>query len=260
MNLSDPHCHLYFDAFDADREAVVERAFQSGLKFMINVGIDAASNQQAIDMAETHSMIFSTAGWHPHSADVDSSEAEKGVLPFLHHSSNVALGEIGLDYFRNKAPKDRQLDVFRRLARLAGEHQKPIVIHSRDAFEDTINIIKEVRQEFSDLSAVFHCYTYDVRALEEILKLNLLISFTGIVTFGSAKELQEVAKEVPGDCFMIETDCPYLTPIPHRGKRNEPAMVSHIAEAIAILRNEDPSVIAESAMRNSARFFGIPLE
>lgn len=259
MRLADPHCHLYFDVYDEDRDLVIERAFQAGLQFIINVGIDAVSNEQAVNLSDVSRKIFSTAGWHPHSADVDPEEAEASVRRFMSHESNVAIGEIGLDYFRNKAPKDKQLSLFRRLARVAAQHKKPIVIHSRDAFEDTMDVLREVHAEYSDLSAVFHCYTYDVRALEAILKMNIMISFTGIVTFESAKALHEVAKEVPFDRFMIETDSPYLTPVPNRGKRNEPAMVRHVAESIAVLRGESVNQVAEWATNNAAQFFSVQI-
>lgn len=259
MKLSDPHCHLYFDAYDQDRHEVIERAFQSGLQFLINVGIDKESNLSASDMADVARHIYSTSGWHPHSAEVDPHFAQSDIEKYLNKPSNVAVGEIGLDYYRNKAPKPMQIDLFRTLSFLAARHKKPIVIHSRDAFDDTVSVLREVMGEFPDLSAVFHCYTYDISALEVLLKMNVYISFTGIVTFNSASDLHEVAREVPCDRFMIETDAPYLTPVPNRGKRNEPSMVRYVAEKIAELKKMNPEEVALHATRNSADFFGIDL-
>ncbi len=257
--IMDTHCHIYFKDYDDDRAMVIQRAREQGVVSLMNIGVDQESSQASIDIAETDTQFYATVGLHPHSAD-QGDDAMISTLESM-ASQNVkvkAIGEVGLDYFKSEVERDIQKMVFKKMCGVAKRLNKPLVIHSRNAFDDTIQILREELANRPDIKAVFHCFSYDIAAMEQIIALGHYVSFTGIVTFNSAKDLQACAEVVPMNQFLIETDAPYLTPIPHRGRRNEPAYVCYVAEFIAKLRHEHVDVIRQASAENAQKLFNIP--
>ena len=257
--LIDSHCHLDDPQFDNDREAVLKRAQAEGVTRLVTIGCDLVTSQRAVFLSQEHSFIFSSIGIHPHEVK-DITPATYDALRALVKSAPagkvVAYGEIGLDYYYNFSPPEIQRQRFREQIALARELRLPVIIHSRNAKEDTMTILKE--EKATDAGGVFHCFTGDLEMAKAALDLGFLLSFSGIVTFPKAIELQKVAQEVPLDRMLIETDSPYLSPHPHRGKRNEPARVRLVARKIADLR---PSLtfeeVAERTGGNAKRLFGM---
>ena len=221
---------------------------------MICVGCDHQSNMRAKEIANAYDSVYYTVGIHPDDCDqYDKSEIES----YLSVGDNklVAVGEIGLDYFHNKENKQKQIEVFISQIELAKKYKLPIVIHCRDAYGDTLDILK--RYAPFEYGAVMHCYSGSVEFAREVIRLGVKLSFTGTVTYKNAVNLHEVVREIPLDSFFIETDSPYLTPVPHRGKRNEPKYVRHVAEKIADLRGVDVSVVENVTDNNVKKFFNI---
>ena len=256
--LIDTHCHLFLDAFDDDRDAVFENARRSGVGVMVNVGIDEKTSVQAVALAERLPGTYATVGLHPHSA----GDARDGLWEACErlidaHPKVVAVGEVGLDYFKSTAPHPAQANVFRRMADLAGRKKRPLVVHSREAFDDTLQILKEAKARHPALKAVFHCFSYGPDELKKVMAEGFFVSFTGIVTFPNARTVQESAKAAPLDRVMIETDAPYLAPQPVRGKRNEPAFLTHVVQTLADLKGLAPEAVAEATTRNARQFFGL---
>ncbi len=251
----DTHCHLHFDAFDPDREQVIQRARDHGIKYMINVGTDPATNEAAAALAKRYDFIFSTAGLHPHHSHEVSEFELGGFAAFIETHPSVAIGEIGLDYFKSVAEPPAQKKVFIRMLHLAVEHRLPVIVHSRNAFKDTLDIIKSETQ--GKVRGVMHCFSYDKPSLKELLDIGFLASFTCNLTFKNAGPLLEVAKEVPLDRLMLETDAPYLAPQIYRGKRNEPACLVHLAEFLADARGIDRRALEDKTSQTAAGFFGI---
>ncbi len=248
--LIDTHCHLHFDAFDPDREAVIQRARDAGVKYMVNVGTDPATNKAAHELARTHPFIFSTVGLHPHhSHEVPESSLDE-LEAFVADSRPVAIGEIGIDYYKSEASPEIQKKVFVRMLHLAMKNNLPIIVHSRNAFRDTVDILKS--ETGGRIKGVMHCFSYDESALKELLDMGFLASFTPILTFKNAHALLEVAKAAPLDRIMLETDSPYLAPQPHRGKRSEPAFITELARFLAekrgIVQGELERVTSQTAM------------
>lgn len=257
--LIDSHCHLYFHHYDQDRKKILDKARSAGVRAFINVGIDEATSQAAIALAESEEDIYATVGLHPHSAhDAESFSVDR--LESLANSSArvVAIGEIGLDYVKSKASPQKQREVFLSMIRMAHRVKLPIVIHSRNSLSDTLKVLKEVVPEFPDLKAVFHCFSYDGSGLLKVLDMGFHVSFTCNVTFPNAHEVKEAARLVPMDRFMIETDSPYLAPQAFRGSRNEPSYLMHLVETLAHLKSVVPSQIEESSSKNSVSFFKLP--
>ena len=251
----DTHCHLHFDEFDADREAVIARARDAGVQTLVNVGTDPVTNEAAWQLSQKYDFMFPTAGLHPHHAHEISEDFFKQFGQFLKERSVVAIGEIGLDYFKSQAPADRQKEVFVRMLHLAAENQLPVIIHSRNAFRDTLEILRAEAK--GRIRGVMHCFSYDQEELKEILDLGFWASFTGILTYKNAKDLLEVAKSVPLDRLMIETDSPYLAPQDVRGKRNEPAYLKFLAEFLSEKRGIPFEELAQATTDNAHHFFGL---
>ncbi|HYF66385.1 MAG TPA: TatD family hydrolase [Herpetosiphonaceae bacterium] len=250
--LIDTHCHLYSDQFDADRAAALERAGAAGVDRMIAIGYDLPSSRSAIALAQESPLVWATAGIQPHYAQV-AGDAEMGELRgLLARPRVVALGEIGLDYYHDRAPHDLQEALFRRQLALARELDLPVVIHSRDAREDTIRILGDAAR---GQPGVMHSFSGDWEYAEACLEVGFYLSFSGPLTFKKAAELHEVARRAPLDRILIETDAPYLTPHPFRGKRNEPAYVRYVAEALAELRGQPLAAIAAATTANADRLF-----
>jgi len=257
--LVDSHCHLDrldLAPFGGSIEGVIEAAQAQDIGHFLCVSINLEDYPAMLEIAESHQQVSASVGLHPneqggHDPDVDE------LVRYALHPKVIAIGETGLDYFRSEGDLEWQRDRFRRhiaAARLAG---KPLIIHSRDASEDTLRILKE--ESAADVGGVMHCFTGDWAMAKQCMDLNFHISFSGIVTFRSARELQEVAVKMPEERMLVETDSPYLAPVPHRGKPNHPALVRHVAECIAQLRGEAYEQVAEVTTRNFIGLFRPPV-
>jgi TatD DNase family protein len=248
----DSHCHLAGEEFAADLDAVVERARAAGLSgamVILSAG-DDDEGERAGKVAAAWPEVRFSVGIHPHQAGQHSDRIDEAIARLdadLTAAQAVALGEIGLDYHYDFSPRDVQQEVFRRQLRLARTRSLPVVIHTREATEDTFQILREHGE---GVRVVFHCFTGGVQMAQAALDLGAWLSFTGIVTFPKAEELREVAKLVPSDRFLVETDSPYLAPVPFRGKRNEPAFVAKVVEGLAAVRGVAAERIAAESTDN----------
>lgn len=252
MQLIDTHAHVHIDRFDADRSDVLMRAAAAGVQRLINVGYDLPSSYTSVALATAHEQIYATAGIQPHYALETTQKHLDEIGSLVAHPKVVALGEIGLDYHHNRAPREAQHDLFHAQLALAQKLNMPVVIHSREAQADTIQILGEAAQ---NLTIVMHAFSGDWKYAQACLELGAYLSFAGPVTFPKATELHEVARRVPLDRLLIETDCPYLAPQPFRGKRNEPAYVRVIAERIAELRGVSVEELAMAIWPNAEQVF-----
>jgi len=236
----DSHCHLDDRQYAGDRPAVIERAFAAGLQYMLAIGTGEGppDMEAALRIADKHAGIFATVGVHPNDAGKITDGTLSHVEELLQHPKVVALGEIGLDYHWD-TPKEIQLPLFRDQLALAAKAKKPVIIHTRDAWEDTIAVL---RSEWvgNGLPCVMHCFTGNVEQAEECLTLGFYLAFGGVATFPKASEIREAARITPSDRLLLETDAPYLAPVPYRGKRNEPAYLVHTAQVLAEVRNCTP--------------------
>ncbi len=252
--LIDTHAHLDLDDFDADREAVIARARAGGVGRIITIGIGLDECRRAIEIAEAHPFIYAAIGMHPHNA----SMVDLAALDFLEtHARDtrvVALGEIGLDFYRNRSPRQDQVRAFRAQLDLAAALKLPVVIHDRDAHEDTLRILRE---EKPPCGGVLHCFSGDTTMARACIDLGFLISIPGTITFKNAATLHSVVADTGLEHLLIETDCPFLTPAPHRGKRNEPAYVRFVAEKIAELKKTSVEDVIERTGANACRLFGL---
>jgi len=254
--LIDSHAHLDMPEYAADLPAVLERARGSGVLQIVTVGIDLLSSQRALGLARGHSFLFATAGCHPHHADALSPEDLDRLAALTTDPNVVAWGEIGLDYYRNRASREGQIRAFENQLERAARLDLPVVIHDRDAHEDVIACIRAmgVRRP----SGVIHCFSGDYALARVFLDLGFDLSIPGTVTFPKAEATRDVAARIPLDRLLVETDAPFLTPVPFRGKRNEPARVVHTAQEIARLRGLDFEEVAFQTTENTRRVFGLP--
>lgn len=254
--LIDSHCHLDNPQFDNDREAVLKRAQAEGLTHLVTIGCDFVTSQHAVSLAQQHPFIFSSIGVHPHEVKDITPATYDELRTLAKQPKVVAYGEIGLDYYYNFSPPEIQRQRFREQIALARELHLPIIVHSRDAKEDTLTILREEKAD--ELGGVFHCFTGDLEMANAAMDLGFFLSFSGIVTFPKAIALQKVVQDLPLDRMLIETDSPYLAPHPHRGKRNEPAHVQYVARKIAELK---PPLafkeVADVTRENAKRLFGM---
>lgn len=256
VNLIDSHAHLDDEAFDNDRDMVINDLYENGIDFIVNVACDLKSSEMAVDLSEVYENIYATVGVHPHDAKTYDDKLEKKLIDLSKAKKVVAVGEIGLDYYYDNSPRDIQIEVFKRQLRLASYLGKNVVVHSREASQDTFDILKDAHEKY-DFTAVIHCYSQSVEMLREYLKLGDYISLGGAVTFKNSKNPKEVAKVVPLDKLLLETDCPYMTPVPYRGKRNEPKYVNLVAEYIAKIRGISKSDLVKNTDANTKRFYKI---
>ncbi|MDF0727845.1 TatD family hydrolase [Cytobacillus sp. S13-E01] len=253
--LIDTHTHLNAEQFEEDLEEVIDRAKLAGVSTMVVVGFDRATITKAIELADTYEFIYATIGWHPVDA-IDMTDADLNWIEELAaHPKVVALGEMGLDYYWDKSPKEIQKEVFRKQIALAKKVKLPIVIHNRDATADIVDILME--EKASEVGGIMHCFTGSKEIAKQCIDMNFYISFGGPVTFKNAKQPKEVAAEIPLERLLIETDCPYLTPHPFRGKRNEPSYVKLVAEQIAELKGVAFEELAQKTSDNARRLFDI---
>lgn len=265
----DSHCHLDFKEFDRDREEMIKRFFDAGGEKMINVGCDLISSERSIELAEKHKNIFASVGVHPHEAEMLDDEAIKKLEELIGKEKVIAVGEIGLDFFRDLSPREIQIDAFKVQLELAQKHKKPVIIHCREAYTDAVEILKSYK--LLNWKGVMHCFLGSWPIAEELIKMGFYIGFTGAITypkkrllkdplglnFNTEPEIFKVIKNTPLDRILIETDCPYLAPMPHRGERNEPAFVKHVAEKIAELKGVSFEKIEKATSENARKLFGI---
>lgn len=279
MRLIDSHAHLDFPQFDADREAVIERAQEAGLVAILNVGTDLASSHAAVALAEKHDFIYAAVGVHPHGAKTVTSAVLDELRALARHPKVVAIGEIGLDYYneaglRDLPPRPVQRRVFADQLALAAELGLPVVIHSREALDDVLATLRgwqgfppgegtEGERASPPVggieggAGVLHSYSGGPERLEEVLALGFSVSISGPVTFRKASRLREVAKTAPLERLLVETDCPYLTPKPYRGRRNEPSYVRYVVEAVARAREMPVDLVAQTTTVNAGCLFSI---
>jgi TatD DNase family protein len=260
MTFIDSHCHIDGPEYDADREEVIARAREAGVNTMLNVGTgDPHSGvlERAVELAERHSAIYAAVGVHPHDAKLFDDRAEQRLLDLVKQSKRViAWGEIGLDYHYDHSPREVQRQIFQRQLRLARALDLPVVIHSRDADDDTIEILREELTGY-ERAGVLHCFGGSLVMAQAAIELGFFISFAGNLTFKKAEDLRQVARQLPLERLLVETDCPYLTPAPFRGKRNEPARVVETAGFLASLHDKERDEIGRVTSENFARLFGV---
>lgn len=251
----DTHTHLNVPQFEDDLPEVLKRAEEAGVKEMAVVGFDTPTIEKSLSLSHEHEMIYSIIGWHPTEAGNYTAAIERKLQEDLVDSRVVALGEIGLDYHWMADPKDVQEKVFRRQLAISRELHLPFSVHMRDALEDTYRILKDEKVHLT--GGIMHSFSGDAEWMKRFLDLGLHISISGVVTFKKALEVQEAAKQVPLDWLLVETDAPYLAPVPYRGKRNEPAYTRYVVEKIAELRGETVDKIAEITRQNAHDLFKI---
>jgi TatD DNase family protein len=253
--LFDTHVHLNAEQYKEDVTEVIERALAEGVSQMVVVGFDRPTIIKAIELAELYDFLYASVGWHPVDA-IDMTEDDFIWLEKLaHHPKVVALGEMGLDYYWDKSPKEIQKDVFRKQIQLARRVKLPIIIHNRDATADIIEILKQEKAD--EVGGIMHCFSGSPEIAQECIKMNFYISLGGPVTFKNAKQPKKVAEIVPLDRLLIETDCPYLTPHPYRGKRNEPMFVKLVAEQIAEIKGISFDEVSKVTTENAKKIFDI---
>ena len=253
----DSHAHIDGQEFDADREEIIARAGAAGVSTILNVGTGdphSGAFERAVELGRKHENIYTAIGTHPHDARLYDDAAEEKTKTLIKSEGVIAWGEIGLDFHYDNSPRDVQVDVFKRQLRAARDCDLPVVIHTREAESETIEILKN---DYAGAArrGIFHCFSGSSELAQRALELGFMISFSGIVTFKKADELRATARDVPLDRLLIETDCPYLSPIPYRGKRNEPAYVVEVARCLAGLHGLDIAEMARLTSQNFRSFF-----
>jgi TatD DNase family protein len=257
--LIDTHTHLDFPQFDGDRERVIERAATAGVEAIVNAGAGLASSQAAVALAEAHPQIYAAVGVHPHDAKTVTGKTLEELRVLALHPKVVAIGEIGLDFYRDLSPRDQQRQAFQQQLALASELQKPVIIHDREAHKEIMTTLRQWAKGSPEPAGVLHCFSGDLAMAQEAIELGFYISIAGPVTFRNARRLRELVRQLPLTKLLIETDCPYLTPHPHRGKRNEPAYVKLVAQEIARARETSVEEVARITSDNAQALFALNL-
>lgn len=254
MSLVDSHCHLDDEQFDRDRDSVVARALEAGLECMLAIGSGSGPPdlEAAIRLAEVWPQICATVGVHPHDAAKATEETWPRLRELLAHPKVLAVGEIGLDYHYDFSPRAVQREVFTRQLEIARQAGKPVVIHTRESWEDTLRILRD-HWGSSGCRGIMHCFSGGAQEAEQVLAMGFHLSFAGVITFPKALRVQEAARRAPLDRLLVETDAPYLAPAPYRGKRNEPAWVLHTLRKLAELRGESFEQVAQATRENFRR-------
>lgn len=251
----DTHAHYDDERYDADRDELLRKIHNDGVEYIMNITAGVESLKDSIELTEKYDFIYSSCGLHPHEAKLFNAEIKARIVALCSHPKVKAVGEIGLDYYHGHSERDVQRECFIELIDIAKQHRLPVVIHDRDAHLDCMNIIKS--EDAGKNGGVFHCYSGSVEMAKELLKLGFHISFTGNITFPKAHKIHEVAAYVPIDRIMIETDCPYLTPEPRRGMRNDSSNLHYMARAVAGIKNMDYDETVRILFENSLRFYSI---
>ncbi|GLB61543.1 TatD family hydrolase [Cytobacillus sp. NCCP-133] len=251
----DTHAHLNAEEYNEDLKEVIDRALSEGVSNIVVVGFDRPTIEKAMELTDKYDFIYASVGWHPVDAIDMTDEDLQWIEDLSQHPKVVALGEMGLDYYWDKSPKDVQKEVFRKQIQLAKKVKLPIVIHNRDATADIVEILKE--EGAGEVGGIMHCFSGSPETAKECVDMNFYISLGGPVTFKNAKKPKEVADVIPLDKLLIETDCPFLTPHPFRGKRNEPSYVKLVAEQIADIKEISVEEVARATAENAKKLFGI---
>lgn len=254
LKLIDSHSHIYYPDYNEDFDAMLSRAEDAGVKSMLVVGTDLESSRQAVLLSEKYRQLYAAVGVHPHDAATVTEETYQAIKSLALSSPKVvAMGEIGLDFYRDRSPRDKQQEVFDRFLQMAKEIEKPVIIHDRDAHGQVMaSLLKN-----SVTNGVLHCFSGDVAMAEAVIDMGLYISIPGTVTYPANEQLRSVVKAVTIDKILLETDCPYLSPVPHRGKRNEPAYMRLIAERVAEIKGLNITDVARITTKNCGDLFGI---
>lgn len=253
----DSHTHLDIERFDQDRDEVVERAREKGVKYILNIGTDIESSRKSLQIAHSHDTIFSAVGVHPNDAKSFNKSTKKSLLDLVKNEKTVAIGEIGLDYYRDYSPPEVQKEVFAEQLNIAKNSGMPVVIHVRDAWQDVENVINSTTN--GDVKGVFHCFSADLETAKRLIKKGFYISFGGNITFKNYKHT-EMLKEIQIEKMLIETDCPFLAPEPFRGRRNEPGYVPLVAQRLADIKGLSLEDVGRITAHNASRLFGIAPE
>lgn len=254
--LTDTHCHLEMLGNEAEVDGIIKRAKEAGIGMIVTIGTDLASSQRASNFARAYPEVFATVGIHPHDAKLATSETFDQFLDLIRQNRKIrGIGETGLDFYYDHSPREIQKKAFADHIELARETGLPVVVHSRNAAKETIEALKESGAD--KVGGIIHCFSENMEMAKEAIHLNFLISFSGIITFKNAGELQKVVAEIPLDKILIETDSPFLTPVPYRGKKNEPCYVLKVAEKIAEIKNVSLDEVIASSSENGRKIFGI---
>ena len=253
--LFDTHAHYDAEQFDPDRDQVLEALPSRGVSLVVDPGCDIPSSRAALALAEKYPFLYAAVGYHPESCAPYRPEELDILRDMARHPKVVAIGEIGLDYYwEENPPKELQQQVFRRQMALAEELDLPVIVHDREAHADALAMVRE----FPRVRGVFHCFSGSAEMTRELVKLGWMVSFTGVLTYKNARKALEAAEAVPLDRLMIETDSPYMAPVPHRGKRNDSGYLIHICEKLAEIKGISPEECARITLENGKRFFHIP--
>jgi TatD DNase family protein len=250
--LADSHCHLDFDAFDQDRDAVIAAARDAGLVAILNPGTSLETSRAAVSLAEETPMVYAAVGVHPHGADGFTRATRDELRALAEHPKVVAIGEIGLDFYRNYSAHDAQRRAFAAQLELAAELARPVIIHNRDATAETMGMLREWADGGPARRGILHSYSAGPEWLEQALEMGFYLGISGPVTFAKATTLQRVVRQAPLERLLVETDAPFLTPEPHRGRRNEPAYVRYVTEKVAALKGLSLEEVAEQTTQNLA--------
>jgi len=250
----DTHAHIDFKDFDDDREQVIRDALDCGVRTIINIGIDADSSLRSVELADRNEAIYATVGYHPHDSKAYNRENREKIERLAQHPKVVAIGEIGLDFYRDYSPREVQERTFREQLAMAREFELPVVIHIRKAMEDAFRILHE--EKVHTIGGVLHCFPGDLEDARRAADMGLMISFGGSLTFKNSRTAP-VAVDVPLDMIILETDCPFITPVPYRGKRNQPAYVRYAYEKLAELKGELPEKLEKTVDDNAGRLFNL---
>jgi len=254
--LIDTHAHLEMTDYDEDRDEVLRRARRGGVRQIVTIGIDRMSSEKSLKLAKAHDFVFATVGVHPHNAqDVDARDLD-ALARLAAEPEVVAWGEIGLDFYRRHSPEAQQIGAFESQLALASSLNLPVIIHSREANSEVFETLKKRK---GDVKGVIHCFSGDVPLAYAYMDIGYYISIPGTVTYKKASLIQDVATHIPLERLLLETDAPFLAPVPKRGKRNEPALIVHTAEKIAQLRHEDFETIAHQTTENARKLFHLPV-
>jgi TatD DNase family protein len=256
MMLVDSHCHLdYYKEEDGERDAVVARARAAGVATMVTIGTRISEFERVRAIAERYDNVYCTVGIHPHEAASEPEIDAARLVELTKHPKVIGIGETGLDFYYDHSPRDRQAEAFRTHIAAAREAGLPLIVHSRNADAETAELLEEDGAAGGSLRGLIHCFSTTRELSERATRIGFLISLSGILTFKNAVELREIAREIPSELLLVETDAPYLAPVPHRGKRNEPAFVAHTANYLAELRGMAPADLAAATTANFFRLF-----
>jgi len=253
--LIDSHAHLDMKQFESDRDQVIDRAISADVQRIITVGIDIKSSRNAVKLTQLYPSVFATIGIHPHNADNANKNDLEQIALIAQHNKIIAIGEIGLDFFRNRSARKNQIEVFSQQLAVAISLDLPVVIHDREAHTETVNILSSLKRDV--LHGMIHCFSGDYKLAKTFINMGYYISIPGTVTFNNASQIQDVARRVPLNRLLLETDAPFLAPIPYRGKRNEPSHIIHTAQKIAKLRGISFEEISYQTSKNVCELFNL---